>query len=84
MGLFCGMVHINAVRNKKYIRSLPASMSILRKANIMSFDYYRNVNRKVVMSESNTSAKQLIRVLLVEDHKLTRIGLKTVLERTED
>jgi DNA-binding NarL/FixJ family response regulator len=33
-----------------------------------------------IMSDSKTE----IKVLLVEDHKLTRIGLRTVLERTED
>ena len=36
------------------------------------------------MSEETANTKQMIKVLLVEDHKLTRIGLKTVLERTED
>jgi len=34
------------------------------------------------MSDSTTT--ELITVLLVEDHKLTRIGLRTVLERTAD
>lgn len=34
------------------------------------------------MSDSTTP--QSVKVLLVEDHKLTRIGLKTVLERTSD
>ena len=35
------------------------------------------------MSESSTTTES-IKVLLVEDHKLTRIGLRTVLERTPD
>src|SRR5579885_2248536 len=36
------------------------------------------------MSENSENPGQIIRVLLVEDHQLTRIGLKTVLERTPD
>lgn len=37
------------------------------------------------MADSNVpSAGELIRVVLVEDHLLTRIGLKTVIERTPD
>ena len=36
------------------------------------------------MSDSTNQAKTDIKVLLVEDHKLTRIGLKTVIERTDD
>lgn len=36
------------------------------------------------MSDSTKTTSQPITVLLVEDHKLTRIGLKTVLERTPD
>lgn len=37
-----------------------------------------------VATESVNSAESTIRVLLVEDHLLTRIGLKTVIERTAD
>lgn len=32
----------------------------------------------------NSSASNITRILLVEDHLLTRIGLKTVIERTDD
>lgn len=36
------------------------------------------------MSDSTNTTSEPITVLLVEDHKLTRIGLRTVLERTPD
>lgn len=36
------------------------------------------------MSDGSQSTGSQIRILLVEDHKLTRIGLKTVIERTDD
>ena len=36
------------------------------------------------MSENSNQMVDTIKILLVEDHKLTRIGLKTVLERTDD
>lgn len=36
------------------------------------------------MSEQSSEAKRPIRVILVEDHALTRIGLKAALKRTED
>ncbi len=42
----------------------------------------RRIGENETMSESTSSGS--IRVLLVEDHELTRIGLKTVLERTND
>lgn len=37
-----------------------------------------------MLAETSSSSEQTIKVLLVEDHLLTRIGLKTVLERTPD
>lgn len=36
------------------------------------------------MSEENSNLKNPIRILLVEDHALTRVGIKTVLKREQD
>lgn len=36
------------------------------------------------MANDSTEMTQIIRILLVEDHLLTRIGLKTVIERMQD
>lgn len=36
------------------------------------------------MNEESQASKDLIRILLVEDHALTRVGIKTVLKREQD
>lgn len=48
-------------------------------------DEFVIVNKEVLsMSENSNQMVDTIKILLVEDHKLTRIGLRTVLERTDD